>query len=211
MLIALDYDGVVVDSLDRLTRLAKRAQAEIGHGRQPEHDDFRNLANMAFPDLARAIGIDDSEIERFSSRMFELQGLDDSFPNVFPGMPPLMRQIAQSGIIVIVTSSLDREVRHVLQENGLDDTISLVMDGTDVRSKGERIRAAVEQFGSDRSSTFMIGDAGSDIRQGKLAGVKTIAATWGYQSREFLAAENPDYLVDYPNEIAKIIGVEQLP
>ena len=211
MLIALDYDGVVVDSLDRLVRLAQRAQAEIGLGRRPEQEDFRKLANMAFPDLARAIGIDDPKIERFTSRMFELQGLDDSFPTVFTGMPPVMRQIARSAIIVIVTSSLDREVRHVLQKNGLDDTVSLVMDGTDVRSKGERIQEAVERFGADRSSTFMVGDAGSDIRQGKFAGVKTIAVTWGYQSREYLVAENPDYLVDYPDEIAKIVGVDRLP
>ena len=74
MLIALDYDGVIVDSLDRLVRLAQQTQTEIGLGRRPEQEDFRNLANLTFPDLARAIGLSDPEIEKFSSRMFELQG-----------------------------------------------------------------------------------------------------------------------------------------
>jgi phosphoglycolate phosphatase len=41
----------------------------------------------------------------------------------------------------------------------------------------------------------MIGDAVSDIREGKRAGVRTAAVTWGYQAEAVLAAERPDRIV----------------
>ena len=44
-----------------------------------------------------------------------------------------------------------------------------------------------------------------DIRQGKLAGAKTIAVTWGFQSAAILRIENPDYMANSPNDILDII------
>jgi phosphoglycolate phosphatase len=41
----------------------------------------------------------------------------------------------------------------------------------------------------------MIGDAISDIREGKRAGVRTAAVTWGYQPERVLAAEQPERIV----------------
>jgi phosphoglycolate phosphatase-like HAD superfamily hydrolase len=53
--------------------------------------------------------------------------------------------------------------------------------------------------------TFMIGDAISDIRQGKRAGVRTIAAAWGFQRRDFLLAEAPDFMADEPADLLEIL------
>jgi phosphoglycolate phosphatase len=49
---------------------------------------------------------------------------------------------------------------------------------------------------------FIIGDTGHDIITGKNLGIKTIAVTYGFLSKEILLTYNPDYILD---NIRKII------
>ena len=66
------------------------------------------------------------------------------------------------------------------------------------REACRRFAAAVfelQSLGHARDGTWMIGDAISDIREGKRAGVRTAAVTWGYQPESVLAAEQPERIV----------------
>lgn len=44
--------------------------------------------------------------------------------------------------------------------------------------------------------SFFITDTSGDVREGKEAGIKTIATTWGYHTKEELVEAKPDYIVD---------------
>jgi phosphoglycolate phosphatase-like HAD superfamily hydrolase len=48
----------------------------------------------------------------------------------------------------------------------------------------------------------MIGDAVSDIRAARAAGIKSVAVTWGHQSRQKLSQEAPDLIIDEPEDLA---------
>jgi phosphoglycolate phosphatase len=78
------------------------------------------------------------------------------------------------------------------------------------KSKGHQFffeaRQAQGGFNSAPDDTMMVGNAISDIRQGKLAKVKTVAVTWGFQSRELLIAENPDHLADTPTDLLTLFN-----
>jgi len=54
----------------------------------------------------------------------------------------------------------------------------------------------------------MVGNSVSDIRSAKRAGVQSIAATWGCQSRKVLARENPDFIVNSVQEPAVLPDAE---
>lgn len=47
----------------------------------------------------------------------------------------------------------------------------------------------------------MIGDAVSDIRAARAAGIASISVAWGHQSKDKLIAEGPDYWVDQPEDL----------
>lgn len=51
----------------------------------------------------------------------------------------------------------------------------------------------------------MIGDTVSDIRNGHLAGVRTIAVGWGYQSLEFMRRASPHFEATNATDIRNII------
>lgn len=55
-------------------------------------------------------------------------------------------------------------------------------------------------------SGWVIGDTPYEIIAGKKLGLKTIAVTWGDKNREVLQIYNPDFIVDEPKEILKIVN-----
>jgi phosphoglycolate phosphatase len=120
-------------------------------------------------------------------------------------MPEVLRQIAKESIVVVNTFNLQEEVLEVLSAHGVEDCVSLIFDGADPRPKSERIRWALEHFQVDRKEAYMVGDARSDIREGRAAGVRTVAVTWGYQPREALVAEEPDFVADRPEDLPAIL------
>jgi phosphoglycolate phosphatase-like HAD superfamily hydrolase len=45
-----------------------------------------------------------------------------------------------------------------------------------------------------------------DVVAARQAGMDIAAVTWGYNSRELLAVQEPDYLIDSPDELRTLLG-----
>ncbi len=71
-------------------------------------------------------------------------------------------------------------------------------------SKHEKIIQAAKQFNFEKNLAYLVGDTISDIREARLAGIKSIAVTWGYQSRNKLLEESPDFIAETPQDILDI-------
>ena len=56
-----------------------------------------------------------------------------------------------------------------------------------------------------RENAVMIGDSRFDIEAAKKAGIKSIAAGYGFTAKEKLLALGPDYYADSVSDIAKIL------
>ena len=207
MLINFDYDGVIVDSFEMLYQQSLQAQALTGFGRPPTHHDIRTLTNMTFEDLGRTCNIPAQHIPTFVDHVFHLQRQAPTLPILFPGMADQLQQLARHHTLTIITSSSQIAVEQALQQYDLTSTISLILDGSGQSSKSERIKLAQQTFNIPATETYMVGDAISDIRQGKLAGVWTVAVTWGFQSNQLLLRESPDYTVDHPADLFSLFSI----
>jgi len=203
MLFLFDYDGVIVDSFDQLLDLCVRAQGSLGVGRSPTAEDFRTIERLDFKSIAGAIGIPEEMAADYAKRVFALQEENWSV-KLFEGIAEAFRALAERDTLAVITASHTEPVEATLRDLGIASTISSVMGGERGKSKAERIAIAMEKYSHSPSDTFMIGDAISDVREGKRAGVKTVAVSWGFQDRELLAGERPDFLVDDPADLLKI-------
>jgi len=122
----------------------------------------------------------------------------------FPGIIEAMRHINKKANLAIVSSNSEWEIDRYLKRTGIRHIFQAICVGTDKRSKSEKILKIMHDLMETKSTTFMVGDCRSDIFQGKKAGVRTIAVTWGYQSRETLFLEEPEIVVDTVPEFMKI-------
>jgi pyrophosphatase PpaX len=65
------------------------------------------------------------------------------------------------------------------------------------------VLVALARLGAGPERACFVGDAPFDLQAGRAAGVTTIAVPWGFFSREALAAEDPDLIVDTPEQLVE--------
>ena len=205
MLIHFDYDGVLVDSFDQLLRLARTVQIRLRSGRRPLAEDLRTIRNLTLAELGRTIGIPEEKTGQYAAEMFRLLRKDARVLTVWGGIPRVLNHLSQNHTLVILTANAREAVQKTLIRNGLADYIKEIIDGEVPGSKADKIISSMKRFNFEANQTFMIGDALSDIREGKKAGVQTIAVTWGYQPRERLVEGSPNHIVEKPAELLEII------
>lgn len=201
MLINFDFDGVIADTLEILLQQCVDAQRILKKGRPPVAEDFRTLENLTFAGLGERLQMPAEVVEQFQVITLNLQKESLSSPRFYTGMVEVIRKLSVHNDLTIVSSSDSQIVRKHLVENGIDEAIKKIMGGETGMSKREAILANISHFSSSLENTYMIGDAVSDIRNGKAAKVKTIGVTWGFQSEKLLEDEDPDILVDTPEEL----------
>ena len=84
--------------------------------------------------------------------------------------------------------------------------ITCIQGALEPGDKTRKVINACKHFGVDRRLACMIGDSVSDIRYAKRAGVQSIAVTWGWQSRDRLVKEDPDFIVNSVQELAILLS-----
>ena len=207
MLLHFDYDGVLVDSFDQLLTAFRRTAADTGLGRLPTRNDFETIEDLSATGLATLLGVPAGHIESYTRHVHALLEAGGYAPTLFPGIPDLLKTLSERHTLVVVTSNYDPLVRQGLSLNGVDECVSLVLDAGQPGDKSDKIRHALERLGHRPEEGFMIGDTRGDIRHGRLAGVRTAAVTWGYQTRQTLEQESPDFIVDSPDELLRLLLV----
>ncbi|MCY4488097.1 MAG: HAD hydrolase-like protein [Deltaproteobacteria bacterium] len=206
MLLHFDYDGVLVDSFDALLSAFRQTAVDTGLGRPPTRHDFETIEDLNATGVATLLGVSEDRIEDYTRRIHEVLGAGGYEPALFPGIPGLLRALSEEHTLVVVTSNYEHIVRHGLARNGVDACVSLVLDAGRPGTKSDKIRHALERFEVPPGEAFMIGDTRGDIHHGRAAGVRTAGVTWGYQARETLALESPDFIVDTPEELLELLG-----
>lgn len=203
MLMLFDYDGVIADSVDYLLDLCVQAQSSLGSGRPPVRDDLRTIESLTFHDLGRLIGMPEEHVMTYAERVLALQ--KRQWPVVpFPGMVEVLSALAEAHTVAVITASQGEIVSASLRKYGLGGAIAGVLGGDLGIGKAERITSLQTRYAYSSRDTLMTGDAISDIREGKRAGVRTAAVAWGYQDLALLAGENPDFVVRQPRDLLKL-------
>ena len=64
----------------------------------------------------------------------------------------------------------------------------------------------LSKYELEPQDAIYIGDEVRDIKSAKKAGIPIAAVTFGFNSKEALEKESPDYLCDTPAELVKILS-----
>lgn len=207
-LVVFDLDGTLIDTIEDLGNAVNHALASsslplhgteeyrtmVGHG-------VRNLVRQALPEALRD---SEEEVDRHLSLFIDYYSAhiaDCSCP--YPGIPELLAELDAMGVKLAVASNKFH--------SGTLALVSLFFPAVGfVSVEGNRpgallkpdagiIRSAVDAAGlceEDLSSVFMVGDSATDVLTGHNAGVRSIAVSWGFRSRDSLVRAGADAVVD---------------
>jgi phosphoglycolate phosphatase len=196
-----DFDGVLANSLEPMLEYAQQVCYELGYPCTPTQKDLENLENMQFSEFGRQLGIPEAKIEAFVDQNFKLFSRRAETLPITPGMESIIRSLSRSTVLVVVTGNSSKVVEKFLNAHGLKDEFRSIQAAEDDGSRVEKILKIKSVFGGSNIEFYMIGDAVSDIRAARETGIKSIAVGWGHQSKQKLITENPDFLVDHPQDL----------
>ncbi|MCL4270709.1 MAG: HAD family hydrolase [Anaerolineales bacterium] len=202
-LVIFDYDGVLADTLDDLIRFGQEACNRLGVNHVVTKDDLSNLEVMSFATFGRACEVPEHLIDEFVKISLNLFAEKESPPAIFDGLSEVISHLAARHKIAIVTTNSSQNVHAFLTKHGLANLVHAIYGVDTPGSKAQKIALARERFMEE--SIFMIGDALSDIRAAKEAGVTSIAVTWGHQRLETLLRGEPDHVAESPQQIIKTV------
>ncbi len=125
-----------------------------------------------------------------------------SSTRVYDGVPEMLARLG--GLKSTATTKGSETARAVLTQFGLIQHFDHVQgtDGFPSKPKPDVVFKSIEKFGVRPEECLLIGDAGPDMAAGRAAGVKTCGVTYGYGNIEHMRAEQPDYWIDHPSQLA---------
>lgn len=198
-LLIFDFDGVVVDSFDIYEGTVRSCLEKIGQPLIKTRDDFLALYEDNFYASLVKRGVNLDAFMAAAVDILAQVNYGDMKP--YPDLIPVLAKLQADNILVIVSSSSSDDIRLILRLQQLQDYFHDVF-GSDVHfSKQAKITQVLAKYGIDKQQAHYIGDTSGDIKEAQAVGIKTIAVTWGWHSREMLAAARPNYLVDRPEEL----------
>lgn len=209
-LVIFDLDQTLVDVIsihDEATR--ELFQRFFGvEARLTEIDFAGRSLTENFAELARRKNIPEDtyrqksrELRKAYETIFISTMPKDLSRFVLPGARELLDELSRTeNIVALYTGSSPRVVEHVLQAAGLAQYFRFTFSGTEVDTRAEMIKLAVEKAEKLAGKKFrdkdiiIIGDSVRDIEAGKQFNALTIAVATGFHPVEELSRRKPDYL-----------------
>ncbi|MEG4507411.1 HAD-IA family hydrolase [Microcoleus sp. F6_B4] len=203
--IIFDFDGTLADTIDILLSITTRLSVELGF-KSATKEELAQLSNLNSWQILMYSGI---SIFKFPLLIRKLKAeLRSEIPNIhlFGGIKEVLLELKNSGFqLGIITSNSRENVLDSLEKNGLQNTFNFIYSGTTF-GKHKVINRWLNKQKINPEQVVYVGDEIRDIEAAKKTKIKVIAVAWGFNSRSALAAHNPDFLIERPQELIGVIN-----
>ena len=209
--ILFDLDGTLTDPKDGITRCIQFSLDQLGV--TPPRVD--QLTWCIGPPLRGSFSrllntLDDALLDQALSyyrKRFSETGMYENV--IYPEIIPALRRIRTAGFrVLLATSKPSVFAKKILDHFDLTQFFHAIhgseLDGR-LSDKGELLARILDAENLKPKATLIVGDRSQDIIGGKKNGIVTVAVTYGYGSREEIAASKPDYVFESPSDLAAFL------
>jgi 2-phosphoglycolate phosphatase len=209
--ILFDLDGTLADTAPDLASAVNRMRLDRGLP-LVDYEILRPQASAGAPGLLNAGFQITPEDAIFPAMREELLNnyakniADDS--HLFEQIPDLLQDLENRGIIWgIVTNKPMRFTDALLPLIDLGHAACAISGDTTAYAKPHPLPllTACEQIQVQPHECWYVGDDLRDIQAGQAAGMKTIAAAWGYCGNAEPLHWNADLILQHPSELLKLV------
>jgi phosphoglycolate phosphatase len=195
-----DFDGVIVDSFSIAYEVKKITcpdvtEEDIRRAFEGNINDNLYTYNYHNDKCRHDINFSDEYVPRIKNEV-----------KLFPEMDTVIKNLAESHKLIIISSTISAPIREILEKFGLASYFTEIM-GNDVhKSKIEKIKMVIAKYGVNSSNCVFITDTLGDLCEASHTGVRAIAVDWGFHSRETLLKGEPFAIVDRPEELESVVA-----
>ena len=210
--LVFDLDGTLSDPKEGITRCLQHALTAMGRQAPPMEALVWCIGPPLWQTWPVLLGSDDpAESEQAMVHYRERFATVGLFENkVYDGIPEVLGALREDGCALFLATSKPLVfARKILAHFDLDRFFAGLhgaeLDGR-LSGKGELLSHLLIDRGLAPEVTVMVGDRKHDVIGARTAGLRALAVTYGYGSREELVAAAPDGLCDRPADIPDAIA-----
>ena len=199
--IIFDFDGTLANTLEESRRIYNLLAGDYGL-REVSAEELPGLRGFSVMELLDHLEIPKRRVPALLSRGTSLmRGNITSLPLIdgIGKILPILRERVNS--FGVLTSNAESNVDLFLKSHGLRDEFDFISSTSKLTGKSTHLRSIRRTFSLHPGEMLYVGDEIRDIKSAKKAGIAIAAVTWGFNSAESLAAENPELLITSPEQL----------
>ena len=206
-----DLDGTLTDTLEDIKNAANYAMRSVG---LPERtlDEVRRFVGNGTTMLIRrcASPIDDEETIKTALTVYKEYYTQHLCVITAPydGIIPMLEELKKAGIkAAVLSNKFDSAVKTICDEffGGLLCVAYGIRSEVPPKPEPQGVYEIMKELECSADETLFVGDSETDIQTAQNAGLKCVGVSWGFRGREFLTQNGADYVIDYPQEMLKIL------
>ena len=201
--VIFDFDGTIADSMQATVKVYEKLSRKYNLKKIPKEE--LNILRTKKPlELLSFLNI---PLYKAPFLLMEGRKLFQDFRNniePFHGIAEVIHSLKKKYILGILTSNSEENVRDFLKEFHLD-VFEFIHNEKNLFGKDKALRKIIEERELDIEKTLYIGDEVRDIEGCQKAGVSIVSVAWGFNEKGLLSKSNPTYLIDYPEDLLKIL------
>lgn len=209
-----DLDGTLVDSAPDMVEAMRRLRVEQGESADGAESIGRVVSKGGRAMIRRGFpAADEARVEALLPRFLDLYAQAiATHAALFPGMDEVLAALETRGVPWgIVTNKPGNLARALMAELALHHRCAALVTGDCLPLKKPDpapILRACEIAGVTVAHCIYVGDDLRDIEAGRAAGMRTIAAGWGYLDGENPHAWGADCVIESPAGLLAALGLD---
>lgn len=203
--IIFDFDGTLADTFHTIWKVSSRLSVEFRF-KIPSWEESEELKNLNTWQLIQYSQIHLCKLPSFFRKLKDELNKEMERVGLFAGVREMILELKERGYqLGIITSNSSENVKIVMENYQLQESFSFVYSEKIVWGKHRVIKHWLKESQTESDHVIYVGDERRDILAARRANIKMIAVTWGFNTKEILMAENPDGLIDSPQQLMGMI------
>ncbi len=203
--LVFDFDGTIADTLPVVEELGR----EILKKYTAETIDTELARKIGLKRVIMKVKIPKWAVPKaFLELKQKLNQRIGTDVRLFPGMHEVLKELASGYTLGIVSSNSGENVKLFLANNKITELFRFIHCDSSIFGKHIVLKHLCKEYKMDPADMVYIGDEDRDIQAAKKLKIPVIAVAWGYNAPELLTKEQPDYLIDSPDQILDYFGLK---
>lgn len=201
--IIFDFDGTIVDTFQMTVEIGRNI---TGNKSLLSREDLNKLRIKSTFEIVQELNIPKHmwPFLMFRGRRQMAKRLDEI--KIFKGIDEVISNLHENGFkLLVISSNSSNNITKCLRKYGIKKDFRKIYGGVGLLSKARALRKVLASNRLDLHDVIYVGDEVRDIEAAKDVGIDVVAVTWGFNDKNLLEAETPNFVVRSRPELLSVL------